>query len=326
MTDQPSSRALVVGVPRSGTTWVATVLARGAGAVYLGEPDNHLRFAYAFRAKRSAGQRQYPSLAPGLAGEKADALARLWECAFAPSPRGRVAAFRRRSANRLLTLAGRRTILRVLGGSPERSPVLAAAVVLAVPERPAASDGSLVVKSVYAPLTVEWIAGRNDARIVVVLRHPRNVISSWLELGWIRTRGSDPVTTAFKPSVARELADRFGTPVPESSRLARSTWIVGVLTCALEEACRRNPSWVRVVHEELCTRPTEEFPLVAARAGLGWSEAGDMLLSETNRPGHGYEPARVSAEMPDAWRTRLGASELREIDAVLERLPLESWQ
>jgi hypothetical protein len=314
-------RVLVVGVPRSGTTWVGTVLARSAGASYLGEPDNHLRFAYALRAKLRAGERQYPVLAPDQEDGRVDELRVLWENAFSEERRRGIAELRGRSANRLVELAGGRPIMRLLAGS-RSSPLLRMAVALARPERPKASAASVVVKSVYASLCAEWVQERQGPWVVAVIRHPRNVISSWVELGWMNPAGPDPIETAFPPVIAEDLAALYQAPVQATSRLARSTWLVAALTCALEDACRRNPHWVRVEHEELCVQPLEGFMAMAAAAGLPWSEVGDERLEETNRPGEGYEPSRISSEMPDAWRRRLTDDQVREVDEVLARFPL----
>ena len=317
-------RVLVVGVPRSGTTWVGNVLARSAGATYLGEPDNHLRFAFPLRAKLRSGERQYPALAPEREDTRIGDLRLLWENALSEEPRSGVAELRGRYANRLVELAGGMRVLRAFDDANRTSPLLTAAVALARPERPRVSAPSLVVKSVYAPLCVEWVQARHEVHVVAVIRHPRNVVSSWVELGWMNPAGPDPIVTAFDPQRAAELSSAYDAPIPESSRLARSTWLVAALTCALEDACRRNEKWARVVHEDLCVRPPESFPTLAAAAGLPWSKVGDELLEETNRPGSAYEPSRISSEMPDAWRRRLTQDQVAEIDEVLARFPLET--
>jgi hypothetical protein len=97
---------------------------------------------------------------------------------------------------------------------------------------------------------------------------------------------------------------------------------MGALTCALDEATRRNPAWARVVHEELCVAPGAEYPRVAERVGLRWTAEGDSALEAGNRPGRGYETARVAADTREAWRDRLDDAQVTEIRRVLERLPL----
>jgi hypothetical protein len=42
----------------------------------------------------------------------------------------------------------------------------------------------LVVKTVHAPLAVEWVYAQKSPRVLVVTRHPLNVVASWLDLGY----------------------------------------------------------------------------------------------------------------------------------------------
>ena len=310
---------LVVGVPRSGTTWVAQILARGGRATYLEEPDNHLRFAFAFRAKRRLGARAYPRLAPGDAGPDLADFESLWRSAFSDGARDG-SSRKRVLANRLVGRTGPKRVSAALTGSLARHPDLALATRIAEPERPA-GNGPLVVKSVYASLATEWIASRHDVRVVSVLRSPLNVLSSWIELDWLPPSGPDVLST-LDPALAQDFADRFDAPPPERSALARAAWVIGALTCALDEETRRNPAWARVVHEELCLSPDEEYPRIAERVGLPWTGDGDRALEAGNRPGRGYETARVAADAREAWRDRLDDGQVAEIRRVLERLPL----
>jgi Sulfotransferase family len=311
---------LVVGVPRSGTTWVAQILATAAGGCYLEEPDNHFRFAYAFRAKHQLGTREYPSPAPGSNTGDTSAYDALWQAALTRHPAETRSNVRRTLANALVARASSKRVSAALAGSVLRHPDLAVAARIAVPER-AELDGPLVVKSVYAPLAAEWIASNHDVRVVSVLRSPLNVLSSWIELDWLPPSGPDVLST-LDPAIAQELAERYEAPPPARSTLARAAWVTGALTCALDEATRRNPAWARVVHEELCVAPGEEYPRVAERVGLRWTAEGDSALEAGNRPGRGYETARVAADTREAWRDRLDDAQVTEIRRVLERLPL----
>jgi hypothetical protein len=317
------STVLIVGVPRSGTTWVAEVLAAGGGASYLEEPDNHFRFGFAFRAKRLLGRRDYPSLERAEAGPAVRDYTRLWAAASAPTPAtpARLADLRRRSANRLIRAAGSRRVAQALAGETRHSAVLGAAAALARPERAVGGAESLIVKSVYAPLTVEWIAAHWPVEVVVVQRSPLNVLSSWIKLGWLAADAPEPLAT-LDPGVAADLAARFDVPPPRERPLARATWLIAILSCALDDAARRAVTWQRVLHEDLCADPETGFAEVAARAGLGWSDAGRSLLQTMNRPGERYETSRVAAELHDAWRRRLDDDQVEEISAVLDSFPL----
>lgn len=64
------STVLVVGVPRSGTTWVATILSKCRDTAFVNEPDDERRSNFARDAKKGLGR--YPIIAPydrGRVGE-----------------------------------------------------------------------------------------------------------------------------------------------------------------------------------------------------------------------------------------------------------------
>jgi hypothetical protein len=315
------SRVLVVGAPRSGTTWVARVLCAAAGATYVEEPDNHFRFGFAFRAKRALARGAYPQVDAGadLGDEEFDSL---WGHAFAPAEIGSLRMLARGSANRLVTLARPPRVAEALAGSPPDGR-LRLAERLAVPQQADDGSRSVLVKSVYAPLCAEWVSSRHAARTVVVLRRPLDVVASWVALGWLGSGWPDPLTSVPLPLV-EELGTRFAAQPPPGSRLGRAAWLIGVLQCALAESASRNPGWSRVEHEDLYTAPLERFPPLAAAVGLEWSEAGDRLIEEGSRPGTGYETRRAPAQLRNAWRTRLSDSDVRELESVFDRMPLSS--
>src|SRR3954470_8181444 len=80
-----TDRILVVGTPRSGTSWVGQALAAAQGAREVGEPDNEDNFPYAIKAK--AGLGRFPVVPAGSRGPPASAA--LWEGAFAGGRRVR---------------------------------------------------------------------------------------------------------------------------------------------------------------------------------------------------------------------------------------------
>ena len=211
---------LVVGVPRSGTTWVAETLATAAAGRYLEEPDNHFRFAFAFRAKHRLGSREYPYPAERANAPGIDDYDALWRSAFSREPAARAWHRRRRFANAVVDRADSRRVSAALARSSIRDPDLVLADRIAVPER-SAGGGPLVVKSVYAALAAEWIASRHDVRVVAVLRNPLNVVSSWVALDWLPPSGPDALST-LDPAMAEELADRYEAPPPARSTLARA--------------------------------------------------------------------------------------------------------
>jgi hypothetical protein len=312
------NQVLVVGLPRSGSTWVARALAQGIGARYLEEPDNHFRFGFALRAKVMLGRGQYPTLESWDTAEKARAYETLWRCSFGGADRRRRVRIRRALADQLVSTVGVPRVSASLEGAPP-GPVLATAMRLALPRTAEAGRGPLVVKSVYAALAVDWIASHFNVGVIVTVRDPLNILSSWIELGWVG--GSDPEPVAALNSAQRRaLSDRYGPLPQDATSVGRAAWLIGVLALALEEAVARNPSWRRVEHEALCRSPSEGFRRLAYDLGHQWTEAGDLAIHQWNRSGGGYETRRLASELPAAWQSRLSADTVREARVVLDGL------
>jgi hypothetical protein len=77
-------RILLVGIPRSGTTWVGAALGSAPKTIFIDEPDDERRWPQALHAKR--GISRYPMIAPGdsdrVGGYDITAYRELWETAF----------------------------------------------------------------------------------------------------------------------------------------------------------------------------------------------------------------------------------------------------
>lgn len=61
-----ANKLLIVGVARSGTTWVATILSKCGDTFFFNEPDDERRFKRAAISKRLLTR--YPTIAPGDSG------------------------------------------------------------------------------------------------------------------------------------------------------------------------------------------------------------------------------------------------------------------
>jgi hypothetical protein len=315
-----TTRILVVGVPRGGTTWAARVLGLTAHASFIKEPDNEVNDPFAVRAKRLLGR--YPVLS--VADDAPREYERLWEAAFSPRSvrAGTVSRIRQRAAGRVL-----RGVPRWRPRDPFPSynvsvPTrLRVAGALAAPRSSPVSARQIVVKSVLAALALEWIHHRWQPRVIVVLRHPLNIIASWLDLDYPHSRLYD------HPRVQERYLEPWGIgePDPSASRLTRIAWEIGFLTCVLEKLIDRHSDWGVLVHEEACMDPSHHFQQLCEEVGLTWSPAAEDFLRASNRHGTGYATNRVAADLPESWRQRLNPSALIEIGNVLGRFPLQRW-
>jgi hypothetical protein len=307
----------VIGGPRTGTTWVAEALSFAPGAAWINEPDNEWPDPFALRAKLPLGR--FPIL--DERDPDPPEYLELWRRAFAGL----------RQSGPLLALADRlenwpktrRDLWRALcdHANPRVAPWLRVLVSLARPPSRQVECDVLVVKSVHAPLALEWLTTRLQPRVVVVFRHPFNTIASWLEFGW----GGCYLDT--HPKVRERFAAPWGFPDLDEGRslVSAVTWEVALFTSVLQAAAQEHPDWVAVSHESLCTDPIGGFQQIYSDLGLTWTAGTERFIRESNRAGMGYETARVAAEQPDRWKRRLSSDQVHEIRSLLSRIQAAPW-
>lgn len=300
---------MIAGLPRSGTTWTQEVLVRAAGVVKVGEPDNEDKHPTAIHAKRRLGR--YPLLAPG--DEDRD-YRRLWEWILSGAPEGRrdrVAHFILKPGIDSRLHDGRRDPVTWLGGTVARH------------HRPAPmAPGRVVAKSIHLQLALEWLVSSFDVDVLVLRRHPANVLASWMEVNLKDGRNS---TLETRSDVRRRYVDRWGVPLPGSDPVERMSWRIGLLIAAMDEAVDRHPEWHRRTHERLCDDPGAEFRRLFDELGLDWTDSADDYLQEKNAPGTGFQLKRVASELSDAWRQRLDDRHLEVLRRTLALFPITSW-
>jgi hypothetical protein len=298
---------LIVGLPRSGTSWVGNTLGRAPGAEYVHEPDgDHEPFA--FRARR--GSFIAPVLDPGT---PAPELERLWAGVFAGGRRS--------------TSWSSRLAWRLYRNSPverrwrswlegETSPDLRLISHLARPLEAVPGARHVVAKTVRAEGYVEWIAQRFSPEVVIVERNPLNALASWSELGF----GKDPRALVGLGRLARERWDVEVLPAT-APLIERQAFVFGVGACLLRDATARHPEWTVVSHEVLCRDPKDEARALLARVGLEWGPGTERYLVESDREGTGYRTERRARDQPERWRSRLTEEQVDGILTTLARFP-----
>jgi hypothetical protein len=185
-----------------------------------------------------------------------------------------------------------------------------------------AAGPRLVVKSIHAQLCVEWLADAFDLEVVILLRHPANVLASWLELNLKDSRNS---TLETRPEIRTRYLEPWGVPLPGPDPIERISWRIGLLTAVLEDTAARHPEWHVRSHEQLCTDPPAEFQKLYAELGLEWGEPSARYLDEHNTPGTGFVTKRVASELSDSWRHRLDDDQVATLRRVLDWFPVTTW-
>jgi hypothetical protein len=167
------------------------------------------------------------------------------------------------------------------------------------------------VKSVKSEFTFDWLVDTFDPRIVVVWRHPLNVVSSWLGREWRGKRSHlAPVQQRFAGTVAWP---------PASEGPAEIAWTVCATMTILLEAAERHGSALVLNHETTTQSPLDAAASVLAWLGLPWHDAVGDFIVDSNREGDGWALRRVQDEEPERWKQRLGAADARAVLDVVAR-------
>jgi Sulfotransferase family len=305
---------VIVGLPRSGTTWTLQALACAAGTTPIPEHDNEDKHPASIHAKRKVGR--YPALSPG---DVAPAYRKHWDWIFKGASQPRRARWAR-------YLLGPGAVDRIHEGRADPASWMAST--LARDPRPKrVPDGQgpasrIVAKSIHAQLSVEWLADEFDIDVLLLLRHPANVLASWMELNLKDARNT---TLETRPEIRSRYLEPWGVPQPGPDPIERMSWRIGLLTAAIEQASSHNPDWIIRTHERLCTDPLKEFRQVYADLALDWGEPTEEFLLGNNAPGSGFAIKRVASEMSDSWRRRLDADQVETLRRVLALFPITTW-
>ncbi len=202
------------------------------------------------------------------------------------------------------------------------------AATLARDPRPKASldtDGRparVIAKSIHAQLALEWLTSEFDVEVLVLLRHPANVLASWME---VKLKDSRNPTLETRPEIRHRYIEPWGVPLPGPDPVERMSWRIGLLTAALEEAAARHPGWHVRIHETLCLDPVAEFEQLYRDLGLRWTGETAKYLNDHDAPGEGFRVIRVASEQADSWKRRLDDDQLATLRRVLDWFPISSW-
>jgi hypothetical protein len=305
---------VIVGSPRSGTSWTMRALASAADTVNVLEPDSEDKWPAAIHAKRRLGR--YPVLQPG---ERSPAYRRLWAWTLQGAHEPQRSVWARH-------ILGPGAEDRIYDG--HRDPVTWFASTLArdprvLPSSTLASDSPrIVAKSIHAQFAIEWIADEFDTDVLFLLRHPASVLASWMELNLKDSRYS---TLEHRDDIKARYVEPWNLPLPGPDPIERMSWMIGLLMAAIEDTSARHPEWHIRTHEQLCADPPGEFHRLYEDLALPWGDATEEFLDAHNAPGSGFMVKRVASELTDSWQRRLDDEQLATLRRVLSWFPITTW-
>jgi hypothetical protein len=291
---------LVTGMPRSATSWVGKMLEVSGRFVYVNEPLN---------------PRHPPGRSPGvLCADVEHAFQyvseeneRLWLAAFQDTVRLRyhpLAELRRNRSpydlGRLVKYGSSFTLGRVLGRSA-------------------------LIDDPYAVFAAPWLARRLGCRVVVIVRSPVGVVSSYKRLGWTPNLAG----LLGQPALLRDWLDPFRTDI--AAALARPEDRVGQASLlwravyATVAAYRDQVPGLEIVrHEDLSLDPVPAFAKLYGHLGLPFGERVERAVVASSSGGGGQAAHRWSLSRGGVSKSGAKPLDSRaHLEVWKERLPPE---
>ncbi|MGH7155088.1 MAG: sulfotransferase [Acetobacteraceae bacterium] len=319
MLDNP---VIVLGAPRSGTTWVGKIFDSHPDVLYRHEPDLVLREA---RLPWTVPDEEMAACLP-LAREYLQRLLRTPTLKSA----GQLPLFPKN-----YHFAGARQLR---GGIIATLKIIEAATgsrrlrSYRVPDlvRP---DRHPTLRPVMKSVTAQGLAGLfaaacPDARLVLVLRHPCGQISSTM-----RGRREKRFESGVAPAgiLAIPLARKYGLTerqLKAASRIELHAWQWVVSTETAVQALDGRPNSRLLVYEELCREPIAGARTLFAFCGLDWNTQTETFIGESTTDGtteRYYGVVRDPLAAANRWRTELEEDDQRTIIDIVGRTPLAKY-
>jgi len=283
-------------MPRSGTTWVGRMLTAGGSLGYIDEPFNLARSPGSFRVPVD---HWYPYVS---AENETNILPPLQQALDFKYPFLRELARCRNRADVVHTLRSWRVFARGRGGRP-------------------------LVKEPHAIFSIPWFAERLASDVVVTVRHPAAVVSSWKRLEW----SFDFVNLLEQPILMRDWLESFRAEMqaalrPDKDLVDRVALLWRVIYAVVDRQRKLHPSVHVVRQEELSADPVGEYARLYAALDLSFtSDAADAVRASSS----GDNPKETKVERPhethidsranlENWKQRLSEEEISRIRHLTE--------
>lgn len=216
---------------------------------------------------------------------------------------------------------GVRAVLARRGFEAEPADVLARQMLIQTPATFLRAS-RICFKDPLAFFASEWFAETLGTKIVVMLRHPAGVISSYLKLGWspeVEALLQQPsIEKRFLGGMRREI-DAYQRNQDDPLQGHILQW--KIFAHAALQLRQAHPDWLFVRHEDLCRDPLEQFRAICDYADIPWtsrlrrkirrdsSERNEVDAAEAVQHAH----RRASSGLANVWQDRLQSETIDRI-------------
>jgi hypothetical protein len=283
----------VFGAPRSGTSWIATLLDSHPETFYLHEPDSVLRGDY-------FGLDVTRALQPAT-----NHLHAILQCRHSKTTGSRP-VFEKSYRSTI----GRWSRIMALYGVKSTERIVPAAARLSIPDFADVSCAIPVIKSVGLAGVGPWTHAMPSARAMIIVRHPCGHVASVVgSRAAGRLDGSVPLWWADTQQGRRYGLSKQALASEPAHIQAAWRWVV------LNEKAIEDAPQVRLFsYERICENPGQEVRALFDFFGLSWERQTQRYLDESTLLNGGYfDKRRIPAQAANRWR-----KSFEERDRVLE--------
>jgi len=311
----PSDPVFVCGPPRSGTTWVAKTIASAPGSVYIHEPDNEKNNYLAFILKRNIPR--FPYFNHKSAN---DNYKKLFSLAF----QGRFIQSESYLNTILMKASGlnKNKIESIIANNIPLGDKLnfnqKNLIKLLSKKKRRGVKKTRIVKSVHAILSVPFLCSNFNLRVIIPLRHPASVISSYKKLGM-----HDAHRKIFdQQGILNDFLLPYSDAIKKINTQAGFFGLqAGIFHHILDSHINQHHYYF-IKHEDLIVDPIESFREVFINLGLEWdNETANFLKSHEKEGQNGYDINRSKKKLMGSWEKNLNTKEIGQIESAYNILP-----
>ena len=294
---------LITGCPRSGTTWVADILARAPHTMLFSEPFSPDLSQRPCRVCNIRWNEWFYCVEEENAAEFQPAIEEML-------------ALRHRTWEHLRKCKTTKNVVDVLArGARFRMARL--------------TTTQSIIKDPLALLASPWLAREFGARVVVMIRHPAAVVSSFRRLnlcvdiaGLLRQRMA--VQRYLEPMRAE--LEQFVQLEPNIVDMSAMLW--KALYFAVLQFRQQHPDWLFIRHEDLSQDPVGGFERICQHTGVEFTpairkaviESDDAGLPQDLDPSLAFTTRRNIKLNVSSWKSRMSSDEIARVRKRVEEI------
>ena len=315
----------ISGVPRSGTTWIAKVLGSDQKVRLLSEPDNEKYSFIARQWKQSLHRYPYGDIQGNY-----DQTQNYYKAIFS----GRF-PINRSWINHLLnnlfqynSVKNEKHIIEKELRLMNKSSQITSQRLLTDLLYYLTLDGwkfqkkRLIIKSVHSGLCLPLIEHHFNPTIILMLRHPANIIASCLELNI-----QDANRKIFNRPELSGLISQYKNQINQlNDPLSYMGLQIGIFYYLWGNLLNNHKNWIVKTHEDLCEDPIEKYRLLYNELNLNWNNNIITKISNMNKPGKGFKTFRVLEDLKNKWKKTLNRDQIIKIQKGYSILPIKYYE